>query len=82
LVSAEAGVAGRVTRSFDGTLNKVLGTVCRLETGTVFTLSNVDLGIGVLTTVDGTLDNDVGLGIVVSTMGREFDVDVRGCLFG
>lgn len=53
-----------------------------METGTVFTLSDVDLGIRVLATMDGSLNDDVGLGIVVSSMGREFDVDVGGGLFG
>lgn len=76
-----------VTRSFNGTLNVVLGTVCRLNTGTVFALSNVDVCVWVLATVDRLFDVDLGNGRLVlveevSAVGREFDVDVSVGVFG
>ncbi len=76
--------------SFDGSVADTrlgLFTVGGLETGTVFTLGDIDLGVGVLATVDGSFDAYLGLGIVlgggvVSAVVREFDVEMGGGLFG
>lgn len=81
---------GRIGGSLDGSLADArlgLFTVCRLEAGTVFTFSDIDLSVGVLTTVDRTLDDNVGGtivlggGVVSAVVVREFDLEVGGGLF-
>lgn len=75
------GEAGRGVRTrsrldlFDGFL------VVRLDTGTVLTFGDVDVGVGILATV-GTrsVDGYMSLGVVVmevSALGREVDVNMR-----